>query len=109
MNGETEDQTQNGTEPMESLELGSGSVALRRHKKAATISHPNRLSYHEAIRIEEVRDRERERGREGGREGQREREREGGRERGREREREREGELVRGGKLGRVSEGQRGS
>ena len=60
MNGETEDQTQNGTEPMDSLELGSGSVALRRHKKAATISHPNRLSYHEAIRIEEVRDRQRE-------------------------------------------------
>ena len=56
MNGDSEDQTQNGTEPMDTLESGTGSVALRRQKKSATVhgTHPNRTSYHEAMRINEV-------------------------------------------------------
>ena len=61
MNGDTEEQTQNGPEPMDTSEPGSGaggggSVALRVRKKAATIhsSRPNRTSYHEALRMDEV-------------------------------------------------------
>ena len=55
-NGDSEEQTQNGTEPMDTGESGGGSVALRGKRKAATIhsSRPNRISYHEAIKIDEV-------------------------------------------------------
>ena len=59
INGDSEEQTQNGTEPMDTSEssVGSGSVALRPKRKAATIhvSHPQqRSSYHEAVRSNEV-------------------------------------------------------
>ena len=61
VNGDSEEHTQNGTEPMDTSESGvssgTGSVALRQKRKAATIhvSHPQqRSSYHEALKSNEV-------------------------------------------------------
>ena len=60
INGDSEEQTQNGTEPMDTLEPsgggGGGSVALRGKRKAASIhsSRPNRISYREAVKTDEV-------------------------------------------------------
>ena len=66
MNGESEDQTpssQNGTEPMETETLsvgtaGGGGVVLRDRgkRRAATVhgTRPQRSSYHEAVRNDEV-------------------------------------------------------
>ena len=70
MNGESDDQTttsssQNGTEPMETETLsvstaggGGGGVVLRDRgkRRAATVhgSRPQRSSYHEAVRTDEV-------------------------------------------------------